>query len=82
MLFNTWKPLTTLVLGTLLKEVTSQIALCELLVNVDGLRVTLIFVTSLVRFANISKHLVFQERISPPWILFFLESAVKMRGWI
>lgn len=56
------------VLRTLLKEVASWKALCELLV--DGLKVTSIFVTSLVRFANISKHLVFQGRISPRCLLF------------
>ena len=62
MLFITLKPLTTLVLRT--SEMTSQKALCKLLVSGDGLTVTSIFVTSLVRFANISKHLVFQGRIS------------------
>lgn len=41
----------------------------ELLVNVDGLKVTSIFDTS-VSFANISKHLVFQGRIFLPCLLF------------
>lgn len=54
------------------KEVTSRKALSELLVNVEGLIVTLFFITSLVRFASISKHLYFQGRISPPCLLFFL----------
>lgn len=53
-----------------IKKVASQKTLCELLVNVDGLKVTSIFVTSLVRFANISKHSFFQGRISPPCLLF------------
>lgn len=57
------------VLRALLKEVASWKALCELLVNVDVLKVTSIFDTSLGRFANISKHLVFQGRISPPCLL-------------
>lgn len=70
MLFNTFKPWARQVLRTLLKEVASRKALCELLVNVDGLKVTSTFVTSLVRFANISKHLVFQGRISSPCLLF------------
>lgn len=70
MLFSTLKPWTMWVLRALLKEVASWKALYELLVNVNGLKVTSIFDASLVRFANISKHLVFQGRVSPPCLLF------------